>query len=472
MKNFTLVIFFLLFVSGLSAQDITGSWYGTLNTNGQKLRIVYHLTKTGDEYEATMDSPDQGANGLPTDKTTFINSNLNIEAASIGITYTASFQPDSNKFKGTFKQAAVSIPLDLSRTAPVSSVKAPVKRPQDPKDFPYKQEEVVFNNLKAKVQLAGTLTTPSSGKFSKIIIFISGSGAQNRNEELGPFNQRPFLVWSDWLTRNGFATLRYDDRGTGKSTGVFSEATTVDFSEDAEAAVKYIASRKDLQKLSIGLLGHSEGGIIAPMIADRNPSIKFLILLAAPGIPISDLMLQQNAAIAKLSGASPEKVELANVINKTFYSTIKTNQGLSTPQLKQTLDSNLRKELKAYAKDLTEEVNADAIVNNVSSLIGSRWLTTFVALNPAVYLSKIKCPVIALNGTLDVQVNSTANLAGIKMNLEKAGNKQFEIVPLTGLNHLLQKATTGGVQEYGEIEETVNPVALQRVSNWLSALKN
>jgi pimeloyl-ACP methyl ester carboxylesterase len=471
MKKTLLIFSFLLLVSRLYAQDIIGSWYGTLNVNGTKLKIVFHLTKTGNEYKATMDSPDQNAKGLPTDKATFSNSVLSIQAASMGITYTGSFLPDSNKFKGVFKQASLSFPLDLGRTAPVASVKPPVQRPQDPKDFPYKQEEVTFSNPKANVQLSGTLTTPSNGKFSKIIIFISGSGAQDRNEELGPFNQRPFLVWSDWLTRNGFATLRYDDRGTGKSTGVFSDATTVDFSEDAEAAVKYVSSRKDLQRLSIGLMGHSEGGIIAPMIANRNRSIKFLVLLAAPGVPISDLMLQQNAAIAKLAG-SPEQLELAALINNTFYSTIKTNQGLSPAQLKLRLDSNLRKELKVYAKNISEDVNVDAIVNSVSPLMGSKWFTSFIALDPSVNLSKVKCQVLALNGTLDAQVNSTANLAGIKTNLEKAGNKHFEIVPLTGLNHLLQKAVTGSVKEYGEIEETVNPVALKKVSDWVSKLKD
>ena len=230
-----------------------------------------------------MDSPDQGARGLPTDKTTVTGNQLTIEASTYKIKYMGTFLPDRPQIKGTFLQGEGSLPLNLGRTQSAVPAAPIVARPQDPKDFPYKQEDVTFTNPKGGNQLAGTLTPlPADGKATKIVILITGSGPQNRNEELTAVNHRPFLVWSDWLTRNGIAVLRFDDRGVAKSTGNFTTATSADFADDAEAAVTYIQSRADLKGLSIGLMGHSEGGMIAPIVASRNKAVKFIVLLAAP----------------------------------------------------------------------------------------------------------------------------------------------------------------------------------------------
>ena len=224
-----------------------------------------------------------------------------------------------------------------------SCVDAPVTRPQDPISFPYKQEEVLISNTKSSVQLAGTLTIPSNGKVSKIVILITGSGPQNRNEEV--LNHRPFLVWSDWLTRHGIAVLRYDDRGVGKSTGEFSTATTFDFADDVEAAISFIRSRRDLNKLSIGLMGHSEGGLIAPMIASRNKNVKFIVLLAGPCTSIYQLGLQQSADMSRVAGVSEAVITQNLALNKKFFDLTLQDSSLSTRQLKNNIDTLLHHEM-------------------------------------------------------------------------------------------------------------------------------
>lgn len=450
----------------LHAQDLTGSWYGSLNIQGTKLPIVFHVKGNEQGFTSTMDSPNQGAMGIPTDKTSIEGKNITIEAAKFGMVYKGTYQADSNLLKGVFSQGPMSLPLIFLRTPEPKTIVKPVIRPQDPTDFPYKQEEISFNNPKGGNQLSGTLTMPSSGKATKIVVLISGSGPQNRNEEIAQFNHRPFLVWSDWLTRHGIAVLRYDDRGVGKSTGVFNNSTSADFADDAEAAVNYIKSRADLNKLAIGLVGHSEGGMIAPMVASRNASVKFIVLLAGPGIPISKLMIQQNKDVMRLAGAPDSAITTAATLNEKIYANVISTKNLSNEEFKSKMSTFLTAELNSLQAgspgDLAQQVKT------ITNQVGGTWYRYFLAFDPAVYLSKVKCPVLAINGTFDAQVASGPNLNGIKESLTKAGHKHFEIVPLEGLNHLLQKSKTGSPNEYGEISETVNPIALQKVSDWIN----
>ena len=469
MKTITLLFSFLFLSSLLYAQNMEGSWSGRLQVQGNTLQIVFNIRATDTGFTSTMDSPDQGASGLATDNTSIIDNNIIIVASKFGITYKGTYLPDSNKINGTFNQGPGSFPLTLSRSSDLKTVAKPVKRPQDPTEFPYKQEEITFKNSKAGNLLSGTLTTPSTGKFSKIVVLISGSGPQNRDEEIEQFNHRPFLVWSDWLTRNGIAVLRYDDRGVGKSTGQFATATSADFADDAEAAVTYINGRKDLKGLNIGLVGHSEGGMIAPIVASRNPLVKFIVLLAGPGVPISELMVKQNSDLMRLSGAADSAIAASSAVNREIYQAFGDYKTLSPEKFKVKIDSIFYATMKTKMPNLSAE-KISQTVNESSNVINTPWFRYFITFNPADYLIKIKCPVLAINGTLDMQVNSDANLNGIKTSLIKAGNNKFEIVPLVGLNHLLQKATTGSVNEYAQISETVNPVALQKVAQWINKL--
>lgn len=470
MKSIYSIVVLIFLNSMLFAQAPVGTWYGSLNIQGAQLPLAFHIKKTGTEYSATMDSPKQGATGITTSKTTFINKILTIEVSAAKIKFTGTYAPDSNKITGTFEQGELRSGLILSNKPDHETMVKAKPRPQDPKDFPYKQEEVTFSNAKGGNTLAGTLTLPANGKASKIVILISGSGPQNRNEEFTPYNHRPFLVLSDDLTRQGIAVLRYDDRGIGKSTGDFSKATTADFADDAEAAVKYILSRPDLKTMAIGLAGHSEGGMIAPMVASRNPNVKFIVLMAGPGIQIAALYAQQIAEGLKLAGVPAEEVARQKSTNLKVFTTMKDVADLPMEHAQASIELTLRKELDLLPIDKLDRESKTAIVQQTLSSYQIPWFKYFISFDPAVYLVKVKCPVLAINGSLDFQVACTANLAGIKAALEKGGNKRFEIVPMEGLNHLFQKANTGAGTEYETIEETFNPVALQKISSWIKNL--
>jgi len=246
------------------AQDITGQWHGLLEIPGSSLRLVLNIQKSDSGYVSILDSPDQGAKGIPVDTTTFVDGKLDIAATALGLTYTAAWI--ENKFKGTFVQGLLVLPLEMSR----ESVERPLlNRPQEPKEpFPYTSEAVSFQNSEADIVLAGTLTLPKGPGKHPVMVLISGSGPQDRNEEL--VGHKPFLVISDYLTRNGIGVLRFDDRGVGQSTGEFKKSTSLDFASDVQSAVAYQKSRKDIDNRNIGLIGHSEGGVIAPMVATKK----------------------------------------------------------------------------------------------------------------------------------------------------------------------------------------------------------
>jgi alpha/beta superfamily hydrolase len=467
MKKIFSLLLCLLTSSILLAQAPLGTWYGTLDVQGNKLSLIFHISKTGDSYSTTMDSPQQNAMGIPMGKTTFKDKTLIVEAPNAGIRYTATFLPDQHQITGTFEQGGLNVPLSLSSQPEKSIIIKVPSRPQDPKNFPYKQEEVSFINTKEGNTLSGTLTLPADGKASKIVILITGSGPQNRNEEL--MNHRPFLVLSDWLTRNGIAVLRYDDRGIGKSTGNFSTATTADFADDAEAAVNYVASHPDLKKMSVGLIGHSEGGMIAPMVASRNKTVKFIVLAAGPAIPIAQLMVQQNKDMARLMGISDRAIAKSAETNTKLYAAINQFKNLSSASYNKKIDSLISTVVSAIPTSELGGKTADEVVTSITSTLKNPWMRYFISFDPTYYLTKIQCPVLALNGTLDCQVACQTNLAGVKNSLQKAGNKKFEIVPLDGINHLFQKAKTGSLQEYEQIDETINPTVLQKITSWIKA---
>ncbi|MET0571226.1 MAG: alpha/beta hydrolase [Pedobacter agri] len=469
MKKLIGLLFTVAISNFLYAQDLSGSWYGLLEIPGGKLRVNFHVKAEGPAFVTTMDSPDQGAKGLPTDKTTIQGNEIRIDAAKLGLVYKATYDTQSNELKGTFTQGPGSLPLNLSRKEK-NLEKVAVKRPQEPSDFPYQQKEVTFKNRGAGHELSGTLTFPKGGKVTKIVVMISGSGPQDRNEEAPQFKHKPFLVWSDYLTRRGIAVLRYDDRGVGKSTGKFSGATTADFASDVQAAVDFIKSRAELKSLKIGLIGHSEGGMIAPMVASVNPVVKFVVLLAGPGVPIEELMVQQGKDQMLISGL-PDSVVVANsALNRKIYAAAVQYKNLNAADFKMKLDTALT---EVFGKSTGGGVSEAALSERVKSTakqLSDPWFRYFISFNPQPYLQKVKCPVLAINGTLDMQVSSTINLEGIRTSLLKGGNKNFEIVPIKNLNHLLQLAKTGSVAEYGQIAETVNPQALEKVGVWIDQI--
>jgi len=323
---------------------------------------------------------------------------------------------------------------------------------------------VHFANKKGNFDLAGTLTMPNKTGVFPAVILITGSGPQNRDEEI--LDHKPFLVIADYLTRNGIAVLRFDDRGTNESKGDFKAATSMDFSTDVEAALDFLLNRKEIDKSKIGLIGHSEGGLIAPMVAVRRKEVGFIVLLAGPGISGKRILLSQEALIGRASGESEDVIRDMSSISNAAYDLIAGSQNLDT--LKKALTAYFSDRLKAdstFAKAAGSEPG-QFIAMQVKQL-ATPWMKYFIQYDPAPTLEKVKCPVLALDGSKDLQVPPEIDLAAIKTALEKGGNKEVTTVELPNLNHLFQECKTGSPSEYATIEQTFSPLALNEMTKWI-----
>jgi hypothetical protein len=308
------------------------------------------------------------------------------------------------------------------------------------------------------------LTLPAKVGIFPVVVLISGSGPQNRDEEL--LGHKPFLVLSDYLTRNGIAVLRYDDRGVAKSEGDFKTATSLDFASDAEAAVSYLKTRKEIDKKKIGLIGHSEGGIIAPMVASKSKDISFIVLLAGTGIPGNQILLLQQELIGKASGASESDLYKSHEINSAIFDiVIKSN---NTDTLRNELTGFLMQKLKESANSQKPEGISDSdFVKSQVDQISTPWMQYFIKYDPAPTLERVKCRVLALNGEKDLQVPANENLPAIKSDLLKSGNKNVTTKEFPNLNHLFQECKTGLPAEYAQIEQTISPVVLVEIVKWI-----
>ena len=451
----------ILIANMLFGQDITGQWNGILKVQGTQLRLVFNISKTETGFSSTMDSPDQGAKGIPVTSTSFENQTLKLAVSNLGVEYQGTLDKD-NVITGDFKQRGMSFPLNLSKEM---VEKEKTVRPQEPKKpYPYYEEEVTFENAKAGIQLAGTLTLPSKeGRFPAVIL-ITGSGPQNRDEEL--MGHKPFLVLSDFLTKNGIAVLRFDDRGTAASKGDFKTATSQDFASDVEAGVAFLKTRKEINEKKIGLIGHSEGGIIAPMVANSSKDVAFIVLLAGTGIPGDQLLLLQQELLGKESHISDAGLKTAKTINKGAFEIV--TKSTSTEQLKTDLTNYIKQALKDNPDVLDPNgTNPDEFIKTQVDQVASPWMIFFLKYNPAIALEKVKCPVLALNGEKDLQVPPKENLGAIKNALAKGGNKKVTAIELPGLNHLFQECKTGSPAEYATIEQTFSPIALTEILKWI-----
>jgi uncharacterized protein len=430
------------------SQDITGSWDGVLKIQSMQMRIVFNITKAGDSYTSTMDSPDQGVKGIPVTSTRFENSMLIITIANAGVEYEGVLEQD-NTINGNLRQGGQSFPMVLSQ----SKKEENVSKPQEPKKpYPYYEEEVTFENTLEAVRLAGTLTLPKKDGVFPAVILISGSGPQNRDEEL--MGHKPFLVLSDFLTKNGIAVLRFDDRGVGASTGNYQSATSLNFARDVEAGVQYLKTRKEINKKKIGLIGHSEGGIIAPMVASNSKDISFIVLLAGTGVPGDQVLLDQQKLIGAASGIDESLLVKSEMLNKGAFEIVKK--------------SNEREQLKRDLTNYLKQNNiSDEEINSTVGVLTNPWMNYFIQYEPGVTLEKVKCPVLALNGEKDLQVSAKVNLKAIETSLKKGGNKDVTIKELPGLNHLFQESKTGMPAEYSAIEQTFSPVAMNEILTWI-----
>lgn len=457
-----IILYFLLFCTTVSAQEITGNWLGTLDISGNKLRVGFLIEKTDTVYTAKMDSPDQDAFGLPTTRTSFADGKLEIVAVGLGIFYRGTLRGDS--IAGTFNQGGMAFPLVLKQ----SETPAP-NRPQTPQmPFPYKSEEVKFPNKQAKIDLAGTLTVPDSAGTFPAVILIAGSGPNDRDETV--FGHKPFLVLADYLTRNGFAVLRYDKRGVEQSEGDYKLATIQDFTADAEAALAFLRSRKEIDGKRIGLLGHSEGGIVAPMVAANNRNVAFVVLMAAPGISGIDIVMKQNQISMLRQEMEIENIERIQKMNREIFESMLTweNTENNRTHLRDQL-SHLWEQFPILLKLKTKK---DVFVRNQFNAIVLPGYRSFLKTNPEEFLQKVSAPVFAINGENDTQVSSETNLQGIKRALEKGRNFRYEIKSYPALNHLFQESETGWVDEYIQIEQTISPAVLSDIAEWIKRQTN
>lgn len=458
-------LFILLSIQTFAQHDLSGIWSGKLELpNSASLTIVFNLSvDTNGNYSSTLDSPDQGAMGIQTESTEIKEDSIFINVPVIKAVYKGKILFDEKKIDGIWSQAGMNLNLLVSKT---DKIELP-KRPQEPKEpYPYNSEDVLFENEVDNIVLAGTLTYPKEGKLFPAVILISGSGGQNRDEEI--FNHKPFLVIADYLTRNGIAVLRFDDRGIGQSTGKQEGATSEDFAKDVLAGVKFLKERNEIDRTKIGLIGHSEGGIIAPLAAVQSTDIAFIILMAGPGVPGYTILSAQNELIMRSEGVSEDEIQKSLKSQQEVFSILKNS---STDNL----EKELRDKLSSEYQSLTDEEKAklgDSItyIDMQTKILSSPWFKYFLNHDPASVLVKVKCPVLAINGENDLQVPPKENLSAIKTALEKGGNKNFEVLELKGLNHLFQTSDTGKISEYGQIEETISPLALQTILDWIKKI--
>jgi fermentation-respiration switch protein FrsA (DUF1100 family) len=426
--------------------DVVGDWAGSLNTGAVALRLVLHITRAPAGLAATVDSPDQNARGIPVTSVTLDGSTLKFELAPLGASFEGKLNADATSVQGTFTQGGASFPLALSRAKDAAAVER--KRPQNPvKPYPYREEDVSYENPAAGIKLAASFTIPQGKGPFPAVLLITGSGPQDRDESL--MGHKPFLVLSDYLTRKGIAVLRADDRGVGKSGGVFAAATTADFATDAEAGVAWLKTRPEVDPRRIGLIGHSEGGIIAPMVAARNPAVAFIVMMAGSGVPGDQILPIQTMLIGEAAGV-PHDVAVKNAeLEREIVKIVERE-----------------KDHAAMEKAVRERLGSNLPEAQIRAL-ESPWFRYFLEYDPAPALRKVKCPLLALNGEKDLQVPPKQNLPAIRKALEEGGNRHFETVEFPGLNHLFQTAKTGAATEYGDIEETIAPAVLEKIAGWI-----
>ena len=433
---------------------VEGTWQGEVDENYVHHRLQLHISHDDKaRLMASLDSLDQGVSGLPAANVTEKVGELHLEIPVAAGTYDGKLNAAKNELTGTWTQNGEQRALTFKRSNRVLEE----RRPQNPqKPYPYAEQEVTFANAKAQITLAGTLTLPKGPGPFPAAVLISGSGPHDRDETIA--GHKPFLVLADYLTRKGMAVLRYDKRGVGKSTGTDGEGTTEDLASDTEAALAYLRSRKEIDAKRIGLIGHSEGGIIAPMIAARGGEIAWMVLLAAPASNGEKTLLRQSELIARAGGMNDAQMAQSLDFDRKVYALVREEKDRGV------LESKIQELVKASGLD--EVMPAAALTGQIHAM-SSPWFRYFLEYDPLPALKKVKCPVLALDGEKDLQVPAKENLPVLRNALEESGNPDVTVTELPGLNHLFQHCNTGSPTEYGAIDETFSPAALAIIGDWI-----
>jgi pimeloyl-ACP methyl ester carboxylesterase len=419
---------------------------------------------------SAWDVPAQGVKNIASSATTITGNSISILIAAIKVEFVGAITADSKKIDGTWKQSGMDFPVSFEPMNAADAEKT-VTKPQTPKaPFPYEVEDITYTGAKTKITYGTTLTYPKGKQKVPVIILITGSGKQDRDESI--LGHQPFAVLADYFTKQGYAVLRVDDRGAGKTTGDFSQSTSEDFAQDVEEHLAYLKTKPFIDIHKIGLCGHSEGGMIAPMVAARNKDIAFVMLMAGPGIPITDLMLYQNKAVLLASGIDTKVVEAYLPLYKKLVISISNAKDYEVAlQQSLTILQQWRKDTNPdYVKqstNITDDASEKEFAQTMTKSLSTKWWQFFMNYNPQSNLEKVKCPVLAINGGADIQVVSKPNLDGIAAALKKGHNAKGTTKEFAGLNHLFQKCQACTVAEYGQIETTIEPEVLQYMGDWL-----
>lgn len=444
---------------------IAGSWEGSIRIQGSGLRIVFNISGSEEgALSGTLDSPDQGATGIPISEITVRGDSLFIDVSVVGGRFAGKYDGQRDIFAGSWNQSSMEFPLELRRSeAPAGPV-----RPQTPqKPYPYKTEDVTYINEEAGITLAGTLTIPEGGGGFPAVVLITGSGQQNRDEEI--FGHRPFLVLADHLTRRGIAVLRSDDRGVGGSGGDPALSTTEDFATDVRAAIEYLRSRPEIDHGRIGLAGHSEGGIIAPMVAANGTGVAFIVLLAAPGLTGSEILIMQTGPILREAGLGEElvaKILEQKRLEQDVFVREKDVDKAAGIMIEESAAFMGRYSLEE--RQVLERIGyTESAIAQRAGIYSTPWFGFFLSYDPAAALPEVECPVLALCGEKDIQVPAGENLAAIEKALFAGKCGTYKVLELKGLNHLFQTCENGSIGEYGRITETFAPEALDIISGWI-----
>ena len=460
-------LFMVVSCMQLSAQNLSDQtiWQGNLD----HIRLILKISKDSitKQNTAVFDSPDQGAMGLKVSELSITKDSVIAFSAEIGGGFYGAFNVEKTELTGEWRQGGT-LPLVLKRV----DQEIEVKRPQTPKGpFPYEEEQVIYHNQDNSIRYGATLTLPDTNQSVPAVILISGSGQQDRDETL--FGHKPFWIIADYLSRNGIAVLRVDDRGVGETTGEVMSATSMDFADDVLVGIEYLKADKRINSNKIGLIGHSEGGVIAPLAAIKSKDVAFIISLAGVGIKGIELMQKQMELVNIQLGLNPQEVSKVDSL---------TNMLIDLPEkypTKEELRPVFAEKMQEWLDNQTEPLleklgfkgpDANQNIDQMAGRFFLPWMRFFIKYDPATTLGKITIPVLAINGEKDSQVSAKENLAGFQNLLTKAGNKNFKTISLPNLNHLFQQAETGYMDEYATIEETFSPEVLRIMNDWIKNL--
>lgn len=442
-------------------------WQGTVDVGGAALKIAVVFTPAADDAGPTarISIPVQSFLDQPLTNVVYTDEELKFTIAAAGAVFEA-HRTTADTAEGVLKQRGLEFPLHLHRVTAEAAAAAEPARPQTPKPpFPYTARDVTFENPDDHTKLAGTLTIPPGPGPHPAVILITGSGAQDRDETI--FNHKPFLVLADHLTRHGIAVLRCDDRGVGGSGGSVATATAEDFAGDVLAGMAFLKQQDAIDAHRIGLIGHSEGGIIAPIVAARSHDVACIVLLAGPAFPGAEILHMQTEALLRAAGVAPDKIAAELAAHQRLLDVLTGDDAdLIMKRLRELTELQLHRDPNAAQPTPAQ---LDASLAAAFQQLRSPWMQSFLKLDPRAALRQVRCPVLALIGTKDLQVPAAQNLPEIERTLRAAGNDSVTVKSLPGLNHLFQEANTGLVAEYGQIEQTMAPVAFETITDWLRA---